>query len=290
VPARITFSHTAAGAAVWLAGFVTLYFAVLGKLWQDWAADPNYSHGFFVAPLAVLIAWDRRAALRAAIGRGSASGFVLVAGSLFLFLVGVLGAELFLTRTSMIGVIAGSVLFAFGWRMLRIAALPIAFLLLMIPPPTIVFNQIALPLQLLASTVGEGMLRLVGVAVFREGNVLVLPNVTLQVSEACSGIRSLVSLGTAAILYAYFMERRRGRRVILALSSVPIAIAVNALRVAATGVAAAFYGAEAAEGVLHTISGWLMFVAALVMLWALHQLMGRLPSAAPAPSLARVEA
>ncbi len=288
--ARTPFSHTAAGAVVWLVGFGSLYAPVLAKLWRDWEADPNYSHGFMVVPLAAMIAWDRRASLRAAVVAGSNVGLAVVIASLLLLVVGTFGAELFLTRVSMVGVVAGSVLYACGWRVLRVAALPIAFLLLMIPPPAIVFNQIALPLQLLASSVGEAMLRLIGVPVFREGNVLVLPNVMLQVSEACSGIRSLVSLFAGAVLYAYYMEKRRGRRVVLALSAIPIAIVVNALRVAATGIAAAYYGPEAAEGVLHTISGWLMFVVALLLVWALHRVMERVHTPAFRGSMAGARA
>jgi exosortase len=268
-----------------------LYAPVLAKLAHDWSADPNYSHGFAVAPLAAWLAWDRRRLLRGTAAphpEPSASwlGLTAIAASLVLYALGTFGAELFVTRVSMIGVVAGTVLYAAGWRVARWAAFPIAFLLLMIPPPSIVFNQVALPLQLLASQVGEHVLRAGGVPVFREGNVLVLPNITLQVSEACSGIRSLLSLGTVAIIFAYVTERRRGRRVALALSSVPIAIAVNALRVAATGFAAAYYGPQAAEGVLHTISGWLMFVAALGLLWLLQRAMARFDAPAAGPAFA----
>jgi exosortase len=268
------------GLAEWLAGFVLLYAPVLAKLARDWAADANYSHGFLVVPLAAYLAWESRTTIYSAPVRPSRWGFVAVLASLGVLLVGSLGAELFLTRLSMIGVVAGTVVFSFGWAVLRAVAFPIAFLLLMIPPPAIVFNAIALPLQLWASHVGETMLRVSNVPVFREGNVLVLPNVTLQVSEACSGIRSLVSLGTAAIVFAHMVEPRRPRRVLLVMSSVPIAILVNAVRVAATGIAAASYGPEAASGILHATSGWLMFIAALGLLWAFHRTLVRF---APVP-------
>jgi exosortase len=168
--------------------------------------------------------------------------------------------------------------------MLRAAAFPLGFLLLMIPPPAIVFNRIALPLQLWASEAGAGTLRAAGVPVLREGNVLVLPGVTQQVSEACSGIRSLMSLGTFAILFAYISEDRQFRRVLLALMSVPIAVAVNAFRVALTGLAAAHYGRWAAEGVMHAAAGWAMFVVALILLCALGRLSRR--HAPPEPAIA----
>src|SRR5262249_16142485 len=137
------------------------------------------------------------------------------------------------------------------------------------------FNRIALPLQLWASEVGAWGLRSAGVAVLREGNVLVLANVTLQVSEACSGIRSLMSLGTFAILFAYMAERRLLRRVLLAATALPIAIAVNALRVVITGIAAARYGSEAAEGVMHAVTGWSLFLVSLDLLSVIGWLSGR---------------
>jgi exosortase len=276
--------------SAWLAGFVLLYAPVIANLARDWSADANYSHGFLVMPLAAYLAWDSRATIRSAAIRPSRWGLVAVFASLVVLLVGSFGAELFLTRLSMIGILAGTLLFSFGWGVLRAVAFPIAFLLLMIPPPAIVFNAIAFPLQLWASHIGEAMLRVSNVPVFREGNVLVLPNVTLQVSEACSGIRSLVSLGTAAIVFAHLMERRRGRRVLLAMSSIPIAILVNAVRVAATGIAAAYYGPEAASGILHAISGWLMFIAALGLLWAFHRMLVRFAPVSPGAALAGASA
>jgi exosortase len=278
------------GLAVWIAGFTALYAPVAGGLARDWAADANYSHGFLVVPLAGYLMWARRARIASAPIVPSWWGLGVVAASVVVFLAGTLGAELFLTRISMVGVVAGSVLLVAGWRVLRATAVPVAFLLLMVPPPAIVFNAVAMPLQLWASQAGEALLRLWGVPIFREGNVLVLPNVALQVSEACSGIRSLASLTTAAIVFADVTTRSRGRRVLLAASAVPIAILVNALRVAATGVAAAHFGPAAAHGVLHTISGWLMFVAAVVLLWVLHVAFERLGPDSRRPALAEARA
>src|SRR4051794_21058434 len=226
---------------VWLAlaaviaaiGFV--YWRMLSSLVQQWASDDNYSHGFFVLPLALYFAWERRHALAAAVPRPGVGGAVLIAVSLAVWLAGTFGAELFLTRVSLIGVIAGTVWFLWGRQHLRILAFPILFLLLMIPLPSIIFNQIAFPLQLFASKVGEQAISVAGIPVQRDGNILRLPSRTLEVAEACSGIRSLVSLIMLGVVLGYFTERRTGRRVLIALSAVPIAILANAARVAGTG-------------------------------------------------------
>jgi exosortase len=141
----------------------------------------------------------------------------------------------------------------------------------MIPIPAIVFNQIAFPLQLFASRVGEMALTLAGVPVLREGNVMTLANTSLEVAEACSGIRSLVSLLTLAIVYGYFLERRAWLRVVLVCAAIPIAIAANGVRVAGTGLAAHFVGPSAATGFFHAFSGWLVFVVALALLVVVHR-------------------
>jgi len=266
-------SRPAAAIAVVAVAGLVVYLPVLSALVRQWASDDNYSHGFFIVPLALFFAWERRAALARTEVRPSAAGLAIVAASLLVFVVGRLGAELFLTRVSLIGVIAGAMVFLFGWRQLRILAFPIAFLLLMIPLPAIVFNRIAFPLQLLASRAGELALSTAGVPVLREGNVLVLPSTTLEVVEACSGIRSLVSLLTLGIVLGYFCERRRWARVLLALATIPIAILANAARVAGTGFAAEWIGPQAAEGFFHTFSGWLMFVIAFALLLGLQRLL-----------------
>ena len=184
-----------------------------------------------------------------------------------MLVAGMLGAELFLTRASMIVVLASAVLYLLGWKAFRVLLLPLAFLWLMVPIPAIIFNQIAFPLQLLASRVGEVTMSGVGIPVLREGNVIVLANTTLEVAEACSGIRSLISLLTLGIVYGYFTDRRPLVRATIALLTIPIAIVANAIRVAGTGIAAHFYGADAAEGFLHSFSGWLVFIAAFAMVF-----------------------
>jgi exosortase len=257
------------------AAVALMYAGVLSSLVQQWSSDDNYSHGFFVLPLAAYFAWERRVALAAAVRRPSVFGLVVILGSLLVWTAGLLGAELFLTRISLVGVTAGTVLFVWGWTHFRILLFPILFLLLMVPLPAIVFNQIAFPLQLVASQVGEVAIAAAGIPVLREGNVLHLPSQTLEVAEACSGIRSLVSLLMLAIVLGYFTERRTGVRILIVCAAVPIAILANAARVAGTGLAAEWVSPAAAEGFFHTFSGWLVFVVAFAGLLLVQHLLGR---------------
>jgi len=271
------------------AGFAVLYRDVVVKLVHDWGTDDNYSHGFLIVPIALYLMWERRGRLAEAVPRPSNLGLGVVLGSVAVLGAGVLGAELFLTRISILGVLTGVVLFLYGWQYLRILAFPLAFLLLMIPIPAIIFNQIAFPLQLLASRFGELALMLAGVPVLREGNVIILSNTSLEVAEACSGIRSLISLLTLAIVYGYVIERRNWARVTLALASIPVAIAANGVRVAGTGIAAHYVGPEAAQGFFHEFSGWLVFIVAFLMLFAVQRAIAwlapdRAPRTVPQPA------
>ncbi len=242
------------------------------KLIYDWIIDENYSHGFLIVPIALYFIWERRNRLKDAARVPSWLGLVVVLGSMAVLLAGILGSELFLTRISILGTLAGAILFLFGWKHLRILMLPIAFLLLMIPIPAIIFNQIAFPLQLLASRFGEMALSAVLIPVLREGNIIKLANTTLEVAEACSGIRSLISLLTLGIVYGYFVDSRIWVRVILVIGTIPIAIAANGIRVAGTGIAAHIYGPEAAQGFFHSFSGWIIFIAAFFMMFFLHRI------------------
>jgi exosortase len=256
-----------------VAGFFWLYWPVMAKLVGAWATDDNYSHGFFIVPLAAYFAWERRRRFLAAPSHPSALGLVVVIGSIFLLAAGVIGAEMFITRISILGTLVGIVLFLFGWKRLRVLVFPLAFLLLMIPLPAILFNQIAFPLQLWASQVGEMAIAAANVPVLREGNLLVLPNTTLEVAEACSGIRSLVSLLTLGIVFGYFADTRPSVRTLIALSTIPVAILSNGVRVAGTGIAAQRFGTAAAEGFFHEFSGWLLFVVAFLMMLGLQRLL-----------------
>jgi exosortase len=252
--------------------FGLLYHDVISKLVHDWLNDDNYSHGILIFPIACYFAWERRKRFLAEVINPAKTGIWVVLGSIALLVAGILGSELFLTRISILGVISGSIIFLFSWKHFKIMFFPIAFLILMIPIPAIIFNQIAFPLQLLASKFGENALIACRIPVLREGNLIVLANTSLEVADACSGIRSLISLLTLGIVYGYFSDSRIWVRVLISLTTIPIAIIANGIRVAGTGIAAHFYGLEAAEGFLHSFSGWLVFIVAFIFIFLLHRL------------------
>ncbi len=219
-------------------------------------------------PVAVYFLWERRRALLEAPARPSTAGIALVAASLLVFVAGRFGAELHLTRVSLLGVLAGTVL------ALGVAAAQDCRIAAASPPtirlPSIVFNQITFPLQGIASRAGEAVIAAAGVPVLREGNILHVPGRALEVVEACSGIRSLMSLlmpPSCSVLH----RATGGGRIAIALA-VPIAIVANAARVAGTGLAAYWISPAAAEGFFHSFSGWMVFVVALAGLMGVHGL------------------
>ena len=258
------------------ATLLLVYWHTITNLVLAWSTDDNYSHGFLIVPIALWLTWERRRELAAAPRDPSWLGLALFIFSLFVLVIGSIAAELFTTRVSIIGAIAGLVLFFYGRQHFRILRFPLLFLFLMVPLTAIIFNQIAFPLQILASRVGQTVLTTVGIPVLREGNLLILANTTLQVAEACSGIRSLISLLTLGIIVGYLADRRASVQWIIALSSVPVAILTNGIRVAGTGIAAHYMGSAAAEGFFHEFSGWLVFVTAFAMMLALQRLISRL--------------
>ncbi|MEO6239250.1 MAG: exosortase/archaeosortase family protein [Vicinamibacterales bacterium] len=256
-----------------LAAFALLYGRLLVDVSRIWSADANYSHGFLILPLVGYFVWERRVLLLATPVRQSPVGLVLIVCSVGVLLIGTVGVEFFLMRTSALGVVVGTILFLAGWGWLRGLAFPLGLSLLMIPLPPVVFYQIAFPLQLLATKFGVAILNLTRIPVLREGNVIALAHTTLEVTEACSGIRSLLSLLALAILYGYFTTPKTFPRIVIALSSVPIAIVANGLRIAGTGISAQYVGPWAATGFFHTFSGWTVFMTSFVMLLAVGRLL-----------------
>ena len=254
-----------------IAGLVAaLYGPLLTQMVVQWWQDPDYGHGFVVPLFVGYVVYQRRHELRQVPLEPSNLGFPVMLGAIVLFLAGTLGAELFVSRSSMLFLFGGMILFFAGWKMLRAVAFPLVFLVLMIPLPALIYNQVTFPLQLLASRLASNSLELFGVPVLREGNVLVLPNYSLEVVEACSGIRSLMSLIALAVAYGYFVEKRLWARITLVVLMVPIAVASNALRVVGAGIVTYFWGPQYAEGFFHFFQGWLIFVSAVACMIFVH--------------------
>lgn len=246
------------------------YFPVLRRLFNQWMGDPNVGHGVFVPLVAGYIAWERKSELLAEPASANWWGLALVLYGSVQLLIGTLGAELFLARTAFVISLIGVVVLLGGYRSVRILAFPLFLLFFMVPIPAVVFNQITLPLQFLASDVAESALMTLGIPVLREGNILELPSQRLSVVEACSGIRSLLSLSFLALIYAYFFDKKPWMRAALLVASVPIAIIANAGRVTLTGIISE-YDQELAEGFFHSVEGWAIFLISLAMLTVVHR-------------------
>lgn len=251
-----------------------LYAGITVKLVTDWYELPDFSHGFLIPFFVAYVLWTKRGEIAATPSRASWAGLPLVCVGLLLLMVGRFGADLFLSRFSFIVLTAGAIWLLCGRTMLRQFTFVLFILFLAIPLPTVLFNQITFPLQLFASRLAGALLPLAGVPVLREGNVIQLPAMQLEVAEACSGIRSLLSLFTLAVIYGYFLEKGTARRVILALASVPIAVAANVARIFGTGLCVQYWDPDKAMGFFHEFSGWLMFLVSLAFLYLVHRATG----------------
>jgi exosortase len=265
--------------AIIVALLVAIYFRIAIKLFIDWYNIPDYSHGFLVPLFSAFLVWDKRKTLTAVKVKQSWNGIPLILLSIVVLILGIYGVELFTSRFSFVLMLGGLVWTFFGREMLRELRFPLLVLLLAIPFPAIIFNQITFPLQLLASRLASQILPLLGVPVLQEGNVIQLPVMKLEVAEACSGIRSLMSLFTLAVFYGYFLEKTTTRRVILAAASIPIAVTANVARIVGTGLCVQYWDPQKALGFFHEFSGWVMFVISLGCLYLIHRIMRLFPPA-----------
>jgi exosortase len=250
------------------------YAPILATLAKNWYGDPDMGHGFFVPAIAGWIVWTTRHKIDGVEARTNWWGLaVMILGMVQLYLA-TLGAELFTARTSFVVSLIGAVLFLGGTKILRAFAFPIFLLFFMVPIPAIIYNQLTFRLQIIASEAAEQAISILQIPIIREGNVLELANQKLNVVEACSGIRSLLTLTFLTLVYGYFFEKRTWLRVVLFLATIPIAIVANAGRVTLTGVASTFNPALA-EGLFHEAEGWVIFMIAFAILIALHQMILR---------------
>lgn len=281
------------------AALAFMYAGVLARLGQTWWVDENYSHGL-LAPLIIgYMLWTERERLFAATRKPQTIiGAIGIIVALFAAWAGVAGAELFTQRMSLVLMLASIVVYFWGFSILRLVIVPLVLLALAIPIPTIIFNKIAFPLQLFASRCAVEAMRLFDIPVLRDGNVIELMPLgglktkKLEVVEACSGIRSLMTLVTLAVVFAYFTHPRstnKGdggwlaslrdfatwRSLLIVLSAIPIAIITNALRVSGTGVLAHYYGTEVADGFFHSFSGWVVYVLAFLLLFGFAAVLDR---------------
>lgn len=250
-----------------------IYWAILRDLAIQWRDDANYSHGFIVPLFSGYLIWRERGRLRRLVPRGTAWGLVVLLGGIGALLLGDLGAENFLSRSSFIVILAGLVLFILGAQAFRLLLFPLGYLLFMVPLPAIVFYAITFPLQQLAAQQAAWALDLLGVPVLLDGNIIHLSQISLGVTEACSGIRSLISLFAGAVAWAYLLlPRGWWPTLVFVLATVPITILANAGRVVATGLIGQWFGMEYASGFFHELAGLVIYFFAFLCLLGLHLL------------------
>jgi exosortase len=255
---------------------VGIFAPVLYHMFRHWQIVGEYSHGFLIAPLAVYFAWEQRAEVRRTPIEPSWWGIGLLLLGVAALTVGRLGVELMAMRTAFFLTLHGLVLLLLGPHIYRVLAFPLFFSFLMIPLPQSLQNTITFPMQLLATDLAMYPLYWMHIPALREGNIIHLSQSTLLVAEACSGLRSVMALGTLGVVFAYFFRRSWAKRAIIVLSTLPIAILVNAFRVALTGFLTHQYGEEAAQGVIHTTEGFFTFGLAFALLLAEATLLDRI--------------
>lgn len=257
----------------WFGALLVLCYApILYRMAVQWATDENMGHGFFVPLFAGYVVWQRRHQLGAIPARSNRWGLVLVIWAALQATAGTLGAELFTARLSFVIAVFGVVLYLGGTQMLKALLFPLTLLFFMIPIPAIIYAALTLKLQTLASELGEVMIGWMGIPVLRAGNTLQLPSQTLDIAEACSGIRSLLSLGFISLVYAYYTDKRVWMRWALLIATIPIAIGANGIRVAVTGLLSEI-NTQLAQGAYHEAEGYLVFVVALIAMIITHRLL-----------------
>lgn len=255
----------------WLATFYPVY----PELIANWLGHSNNSHGVLVPFISFFLIWQKREDLRRIEKNGAATGLWILCASLILYLFGYTGSVAVLTRSMIVTSLIGIVIYNWGWMAFRIIAFPLVFLFFMVPVPDSIYGYFAFPLQLFATKAATALIKFTSIPVFREGNMLYFAQTQLEVAEACSGLRSMVSYLMLSVLFAYMMSSGWSRRIVLVLSAIPLAILVNIIRVTGTGILAHFWGGAVARGFLHEFSGIVVFVLGLFMLAVEYSLLRR---------------
>jgi len=251
---------------VFSGAFLFLYFETLCDMVGQWSNDPNYSHGFLIPFISGYLLWENKEKISLTEVKPTNWGIVILLVGLSVYFIGNLSGELFTMKFSMLVVLTGAILFTYGTERFKAVSFPFFYLIFMIPLPYILYDAVAFPLKLFVSRISVDFLSSIGILVMREGNIIHLVDTTLEVADACSGIRSIISLLAISTILAYMTQKTWIKRIMLTLFAVPIAIFVNSIRVIGTGVLAEKYGSAVAEGFFHEFAGLLIFGVAIVML------------------------
>ncbi|MFN2359072.1 MAG: exosortase/archaeosortase family protein [Desulfotignum sp.] len=250
-----------------LLAFFFLYHKAIAELITDWSVNPNFSHGFLIPAVALYMVWYKKNELARVPVESAKTGILVIIFGMLVHFIGNVGSELFLMRFSMIITLAGIIIYYAGYKMFWKLIVPVAYLIMMIPIPAILWNKIAFPLQLFSAQISAAAISMLSIPVFREGNILHLANTSLEVVDACSGIRSLTSLLALTGIFAFLAPVSIVKKWVLFFSAIPIAVAVNVIRLTITGAMAAWIGPETAHGFLHDMSGLIIFGAALILVY-----------------------
>ena len=253
--------------------FFILFQPVILKFIETWDVDPNYSHGFFIPFISLYFVYTKWELIKKSTISPSNKGLLIVLCGLILFILGWISSLDFVQGISMLIVLWGSIIYLYGKEIGKLITFPICYLVFMIPLPAIVWNRLSVPLSLIASSISTRLMELLGMVVYREGNVITLPNITLQVVEACSGLRSLVTLLALSAALGNMSNLSVFKKIILFLCAIPIAIVGNVIRLTATGILAENFGAQMAQGFIHEFSGWVVFIVGFFFLFLIQRLL-----------------
>ena len=273
--------------------WVLLFWPIIPELWTIWMDDSNNSHGVLVPVIAAFLIWQKRREIPWEEASPSLWGLGFLVGSLAIYLLSLQAHIALSARLAMVTSLAGLVWWNFGDRTFRTLLFPLAFLAFMVPVPDAIAGKIAFPLQLFATSASADVIRGIGIPVLHEGTMLYFAKTSLEVTEACSGIRSMLAYLTLGVLFTHMAGNTIGRmgKGILLLSVIPLALFVNILRISGTGMLATVVGGQVARGFLHEFSGMVVFAFGFVLFWAESLVLKRrMPNGPPAlPVAAAIE-
>ena len=247
--------------------FLICYSPALQRLVDIWASSDEYNHAFLVVPIIFFISWTKRGELVENSGRHCNAGLILAIFSSLFYLFALLTDVNTLIFASMLITIVGTIVYLAGYEAIGILLTPILLLVLLIPIPNQLYIQLTAPLKMLVSQISEIVVRFFDVPIFRQGNIMNVPGKTFEVVEACSGLRSMITLLSLSVLVGYFMLSRKMSKTILVVISIPIAVFVNIIRVTSMILLFHFFNLDFSEGALHTVLGMSIFILALMVLF-----------------------